>query len=153
MSDEFTLESPAFAPGAAIPRAHTCQGEDLSPPLRWRDPPHGVGAYALIVDDRSAGGFVHWVVGDIGPDVTELPEGLRGGSTPATVAQGRNDFGRVGWGGPCPPPGSGDHVYVFTLYALSGPLGLGAGTTATDVRRAASGRTLGTAVLEGTYRR
>lgn len=147
-----SLSSPAFAPGGPIPRRHSCQGEDLSPALRWTGAPDRVAAWALVVDDRDARGFVHWIVIDLSAGATELPEGVppSGGGAPT---QGRNDFRRTGWGGPCPPPGSGDHRYVFTLYALSAPLGLGAGSSAAQVGAAAASQTLATATLEGTYRR
>lgn len=152
MPSSLSLSSPAFPSGGAIPRGHTCEGGDRSPALRWEGAPADLAAYALVVDDRDARGWVHWVVVDLPAATTELPEGVPpgGGGAPA---QGRNDFGRIGWGGPCPPPGSGDHHYVFTLYALSAPLGLGAGPTAAEVRAAAASRTLATATLEGTYRR
>lgn len=152
MSNGFSLTSPAFPNGGPIPRHNSCQGEDLSPPLRWNGAPAGSAAFALIVDDRVARGFVHWVVVDVPAGTTQLPEGVPA-SGPGAPSQGRNDFGRIGWGGPCPPPGSGDHRYVFTLFALSAPLGLGQGASAASVRSAAAGKTLATAVLEGTYRR
>ena len=152
MPTAFSLDSPAFAPGGPIPRRHTCQGEDLSPPLRWTDVPDGTAEFALVVDDRDARGWVHWVVVGLPADAVELAEGVPP-SGPGAPLQGRNDFGRRGWGGPCPPPGSGDHHYVFTLYALSSPLGLTGDPLAAEVRSAAAGRTLGTAVLEGTFRR
>ena len=158
MATAFSLGSPAFSSGGSIPRRHSCEGEDISPPLRWSGAPEATAAFALVVDDRDARGFVHWVVADIPPGTTELAEGLQadpgagaGSSGPPT--QGRNDFGRQGWGGPCPPRGSGDHRYVFTLWALSIPLGLGASPSGAEVRAAAAARSLGSAVLEGTFRR
>jgi len=153
MPDGFTLESPAFDPGGAIPRRHTCEGEDVSPALRWSNPPAGVAAYALIVDDLSAGGFVHWVVADIDGNARDLPEGAGRSGELDDAVEGRNDFRRVGWAGPCPPRGAGDHRYVFTLYALSATLGLRTGTTADEVRAVASSRTVATATLEGTFGR
>jgi Raf kinase inhibitor-like YbhB/YbcL family protein len=157
MATDFSLGSPAFPPGGSIPRRHTCEGEDVSPPLRWSGAPEGAGAFALIVEDRDARGFVHWVVADIPAGTSELAEGLKAGSiaagTSAAPTDGRNDFGRQGWGGPCPPHGSGDHHYVFTLLALSSPLRLSGSPSAADVMAAASGRTLGSAVLEGTFGR
>jgi Raf kinase inhibitor-like YbhB/YbcL family protein len=152
MSNGLTLTSPAFASGATIPRRNGCQGEDLSPPLEWSGAPPGTVAFALTVDDRDAHGFVHWVVADLPGSTARLSEGMPA-SGPVAPPQGRNDFGRIGWGGPCPPPGSGDHRYVFTLFALSSPLGVGHGASAAAVRSAAAGKTLATAVLEGTYRR
>jgi Raf kinase inhibitor-like YbhB/YbcL family protein len=157
MATDFSLGSPAFPPGGPIPRRHTCEGEDVSPPLRWGGAPEGSGAFALIVEDRDARGFVHWVVADIGAGTSELAEGLKARSveagSSAAPTEGRNDFGRKGWGGPCPPPGSGDHHYVFTLLALSSELRLGGSPSAAEVRAAASGRMLGSAVLEGSFGR
>jgi hypothetical protein len=156
MATDLSLSSPAFPPGGQIPRRHTCEGEDVSPPLRWSGAPEGTAAFALIVEDRDARGFVHWVVADIAVGTSELVEGLKVGSVAggsAAPTQGRNDFGRQGWGGPCPPPGSGDHHYVCTLLALSSPLRLGDSPSAAEVRAAASGRTLDSAVLESTFRR
>lgn len=152
MPASFSLTSPAFPSGGQIPRRHSCEGEDLSPPLSWSGAPDGAAGFALVVDDRDARGFVHWVVADLPASTTGLPEGVPS-SGPGVPPQGRNDFGRVGWGGPCPPPGSGDHHYVFTLYALSSPLGLGGSPSASQVRAAAQGRVLAAAVLEGTFRR
>ena len=144
-----TLRSPSFGEGEPIPIRHACDGADVSPALSWHDAPAGTVAFALVVDDPDARGWVHWVVFDIpGGDSGSLPEGLRPTDRPA---QGRNTFGRAGWGGPCPP--SGTHHYVFTLYALSAPLGLTGVPTAADVRTAAAGVTLARASLTGTYRR
>jgi hypothetical protein len=156
MATDLSLSSPAFPRGGQIPRRHTCEGEDVSPPLRWSGAPEGTAAFALIVEDRDARGFVHWVVADIPAGTSELVEGLKVGSVAgdsAAPTQGRNDFGRQGWGGPCPPPGSGDHHYVCTLWALSSPLHLGGSPSAAEVRAAASARTLGSAVLEGSFGR
>ena len=141
------LASSAFGSGGAIPARYTCGGADGSPPLAWRHAPQGTVAFALVVADTNAGGFVHWVVSDIPGDLAGLAAGKRVG------VAGRNSFGGVGYGGPCPPVGSGAHHYVFTLYALSRTLGLGGVPTATQVRAAAAKVTLGTARLTGTYRR
>ena len=135
------LTSAAFDDGGPIPARYTCDAEDVSPPLRWSGAPDGTTGFALIVDDPDARGFVHWVLADIPGDVTELGEGE--GDSVGTP--GVNDFGRSGWGGPCPP--RGEHRYVFTLYALSEPLGLGSGASADAVRRALEGRVLGEATL------
>ncbi|HXG40480.1 MAG TPA: YbhB/YbcL family Raf kinase inhibitor-like protein [Candidatus Limnocylindrales bacterium] len=146
----FTLTSTAFPEGGSIPRKYTCDGEDVSPELAWTGAPDGTAALALIVDDPDARGFVHWVVVDLtGSASGALPEGIS--ASPDAPQQGRNDFGRIGWGGPCPP--SGTHRYVFTLYALAEPLGLPGTPRAGEVRRAMEGRVLGTATLTGTYRR
>lgn len=151
-SNDLELTSTAFAAGSRIPQRYSCEGEDVSPPLRWTNAPAGTASFALIVDDPSARGFVHWVVIDIGPSATGLPEDAAGEALSGAV-EGRNDFGRSGWAGPCPPPGAGDHRYVFTVYALSERLGLRAGASADDVRAAAAARTLATGVLEGTFGR
>jgi Raf kinase inhibitor-like YbhB/YbcL family protein len=144
----FTLTSPAFTDRGQIPRRHSCDGPDLSPPLAWAGAPAGTAAYALLVDDPDARGFAHWVVAPIGADATGLPAGVPAVGPPA---QGRNDFGRTGWGGPCPP--SGTHRYVFTLYALSRAPTLPSRPTAADVQRAIGGIVIGEARLTGTYRR
>ena len=143
-----SLASATFADGGAIPARYSCDGADVSPPLAWSGVPGGTRAFALIVDDPDARGFVHWVVFDLPAEQASLAEGASGG---ASFGEGRNDFGRVGWGGPCPP--SGTHRYVFELSALDRPLGLTGSPTATDVRRAMSGHVLGSARLTGTYRR
>jgi Raf kinase inhibitor-like YbhB/YbcL family protein len=140
-------ESGAFYSGQAIPVQNTCDGEDVSPLLGWEDVPEQTGAFVLIVRDRDADGFVHWVLTDIPGDVTELPEG-RGDSI---GIPGQNDFGRVGWGGPCPP--SGEHAYEFKLYALTGPLQLDGAITADVVERAMATNVTGTTAIVGTYNR
>ena len=98
------LTSEAFAEAGSIPAEHTCDGADTSPPLALNDAPEDTDSFALIVDDPDAGGFVHWVLTGIPGDVRELPAGV--GDTIGTP--GPNDFGRTGWGGPCPP--SGEHA-------------------------------------------
>ncbi len=144
----FTLTSPAFAEGGSIPRRNACDGQDLSPPLAWSGAPAETTAFALVVDDPDARGFVHWVVPAIAVDSTGLPEGVPAAGPPA---QGRNDFGRRGWGGPCPP--SGTHRYVFSLYALAQVPSLPTLPTAADLRAAIAGQVLAEARLTGTYRR
>src|SRR5262245_31157818 len=121
----FKIYSPAFSDGGPIPRAHTCDAADLSPPLAWSGVPDGTQELALVVDDPDAPGktWVHWVLYGILPSVTGLSAGLPRDpelKTPIVARQGSNDFRRVGWGGPCPPPGPA-HRYFFTLYALSQP--------------------------------
>ena len=146
----FTLESTAFADGGAIPRKFTCDGEDASPVLTWSGAPDRTAAFALIVDDPDARGFVHWVAYDLTGSATGgLAEAVS--ASPDAPPQGRNDFGRIGWGGPCPP--SGTHRYRFSLMALDRMLELTGTPSADDVRSAAMGHVLGEAVLTGTYRR
>ena len=101
---DFALTSTAFEPGGAIPKRFTCDGEDGSPDLAWTGAPDGTGALVLIVDDPDARGWVHWIVLDMaGTSTGALARGV--GVSPDAPAQGRNDFGRIGWGGPCPPSG------------------------------------------------
>ncbi|HZQ92202.1 MAG TPA: YbhB/YbcL family Raf kinase inhibitor-like protein [Terriglobales bacterium] len=151
----FTLTSSSFQNNQPIPRKFTCDGEDASPALAWSDPPSGTKAFALIVDDPDApgGDFVHWVAYDLPAGVHALPEGVpKADALPAGGRQGRTGFGRVGYGGPCPPPGK-PHHYRFKLYALSGTLGLPAGQTKAAVLRAIGAHPLATAELTGTYAR
>jgi hypothetical protein len=148
-SSRFTLTSSAFTEGGTIPRRYTCDGEDVSPPLNWSGAPQGTAAFALIVDDPDASGFVHWVAADIPGNISELPEGARGSQA---GVQGRNDFRRTGYGGPCPPRGR-PHRYVFRLLALSSKLNLPGTPTADDVRRAARSVTVGDATLTASYTR
>lgn len=108
------VTSSAFDEGGAIPVRFTCDGEDVSPPLSWEAFDLPAAAIAVVVTDPDAGGFVHWVVGPLPMSTTSLPEGA---SADPDLPQGANDFGDVGWGGPCPP--SGTHHYVFTVVSLS----------------------------------
>lgn len=140
-----TLTSPAFADGGAIPVRYTCDGADVSPPLAWDGVPDGVRALALIVEDPDAGGFIHWVLTDIPGDLRELPED----QGDAIGAPGVTSFARSGWGGPCPP--SGEHHYVFTLYALSAPLIVDGAATANHVRSAVDRVLLASGQLTGVY--
>jgi Raf kinase inhibitor-like YbhB/YbcL family protein len=146
-----TLRSPAFADGDTIPRVYTCDGDDVSPPLEWSGVPPDAAQLAIVVEDPDAPGgtFVHWVLW--GPDAG-LP-GLGEGQVPAGAREGRNDFGRVGWGGPCPPRGSDPHRYVFTLLAVSEPLAVEAGASADIVKRAAEGKVLAEGRLTARYGR
>ena len=117
----FELKSPAFAQGGDIPAKHTCDGADRSPALRWSDPPAGAREFALIADDPDTPGgtWVHWVIYGVPAAARELPEGVAARDTvPGVATQGGNDFRRVGYGGPCPPPGPA-HRYSF-LSSLRG---------------------------------
>jgi Raf kinase inhibitor-like YbhB/YbcL family protein len=144
----FALTSPSFSEGGSIPAKFTCDGQDVSPALAWQGAPTGTAAFALIVDDPDARGFIHWVVYDLpGGASGSLPE-----DTPAaTPPQGRNDFGRMGWGGPCPPGGT--HHYRFTLYALSARLSLSGTPRAAEVKSALGRVLLGQTTLTATYTR
>ncbi len=145
------LTSAAFAEGGTIPAQYTCDGSDVSPPLVWSGAPAGTKAFALIADDPDApaGTWVHWVLYNVPGSVAQLPEGV---AAPGGAAQGRNDFRKTGYGGPCPPPGK-PHRYFFKLYALDAPLALKAGATKPEVERAMQGHTLAQAQLMGTYGR
>ena len=151
----FGLRSEAFTPGADIPRKFSCQGSDMSPALVWTDPPAGTQSLVLIVDDPDApaGTWVHWVLYDLPPSPRRLEEALQPtAELPGGGRQGTNDFGKSGYGGPCPPPGK-PHRYFFKLYALDSRLNLKAGATKGDVEQAMKGHVLGKAELMGRYRR
>jgi Raf kinase inhibitor-like YbhB/YbcL family protein len=143
------LTTSAFAPGAPIPRRHSCQGEDVSPPLDWRDVPAEAVSLALIVDDPDAPGgtFTHWLAWGIDPASGRLAEAER------PPGEGRNDFGQLGYRGPCPPAGHGAHRYFFRLYALDRELAVRSGRGRRDLERAMKGCVLDVAELVGTYRR
>jgi Raf kinase inhibitor-like YbhB/YbcL family protein len=147
----FTLTSPAFAEGAAIPKAKTCDGQDRSPELRWAGAPSGTAALVLEMLDPDAHDWVHWLVYDI-PGAPSGSIAANIGTGSGAPPQGRNSFGKVGWGGPCPP--SGTHHYVFTLFALDAPLGLSGSPDRAAIDKAvAAQHVLGKATLTGTYRR
>jgi Raf kinase inhibitor-like YbhB/YbcL family protein len=151
----FELRSPAFAANETIPRKYTCDGPDLSPSLRWTAPPGATKSLALIADDPDAPGgtWVHWVIYAIPAETRELPEGVKKvGRLPSGARQGRNDFGKLGYGGPCPPKGPA-HRYIFALYALDAALSLKPGGTKPDLLKAMEGHVLGKAELIGRYGR
>jgi Raf kinase inhibitor-like YbhB/YbcL family protein len=145
------LLSNDFSQQERIPQRFTCDGENVSPSLRWTDLPDGTARLALVCEDPDAvrGTFLHWVVWDIDPSATAIEVGrpLRG------ARHGRNDFGNNSYGGPCPPPGHGVHHYHFTVYALSEPIELEEGASIRELRTAMSGKVLGEATLVGTYER
>jgi Raf kinase inhibitor-like YbhB/YbcL family protein len=145
--EEMTLTSAAFGEGESIPTRFSCDGDGVSPPLAWDAVPDGTAAFALLVTDPDAGGFVHWVLSDIPADAGELPEGE--GDTIGTP--GRSSGGGTGWTGPCPP--SGEHRYEFRLYALSEPLGLSEAASADDLRAAVSDLAVGQGMLTAVYAR
>jgi len=149
------LTSSAFLEGAPIPAQYTCDGQDISPPLKWRNVPQGTKTLALICDDPDApvGTWVHWVLYSLPGSVGELPEGLPPTETlPNGAKQGLNDFRRVGYGGPC-PPGGGPHRYFFKLYALNAELDLPPKATKKDLLRAMEGHILAEGQLMGIYKR
>jgi Raf kinase inhibitor-like YbhB/YbcL family protein len=148
------LASKAFDEGGTIPSVYTCDGENISPPLHWSNAPEGTRSFVLIVNDPDApvGDWVHWVLYNLPGDFTELNERIPSKETlPSGALQGRNDFKKIGYGGPCPP--SGVHRYYFRLFALSSTLSLTPGATRKDVQHAMQGHTIGEAVLMGKYQR
>lgn len=145
------LTSSAFSNGQSIPSEYTGDGSDRSPPLRWTDPPEGTKSLTLICEDPDAprGTWTHWVLFDLPASTRELPEGTK---LIDGARQGKNDFGKLGYGGPAPPRGK-PHRYFFKLYALDSPLKLSAGATRAQVLSAIKGHTLAEAELMGTYQR
>jgi Raf kinase inhibitor-like YbhB/YbcL family protein len=149
----FRLESPAFAEGGTIPRLHTCEGADLSPALEWSGEPEGTKSYVLIVDDPDApvGTWNHWLLWDLPAATRTLPQGFKAGQAGES---GTNDFGRSGYGGPCPPRGHGPHRYYFKLYAVKIlSLGLRRGAKRADLDKALEGHVLAEARCMGRYER
>lgn len=152
-----TVSSSSFTAGGTIPIEHTCEGDDVSPPLAWSGAPAGTKSFAIIVDDPDAPDpakpkrvWVHWVVYDLPATVAELP---RGASTalPAGARHGANDWGKPTWGGPCPPIGR--HRYIHKVFALDQVLGdLGAPTKA-ELERAMQGHVLAQGEIVGTYQK
>ncbi|NJD28322.1 MAG: YbhB/YbcL family Raf kinase inhibitor-like protein [Chloroflexi bacterium] len=145
---QFALTSPEFPEGGAIPSRYTCDGDDVSPPLEWSGAPESAASLALVIDDPDARGFVHWVVYNIDPSASG---GLPAGWSEDAEFQGSNDFGRMGYGGPCPP--SGAHRYRFRLLALDTMLDLTGAPTAQRLTDAAAGHVLAEAQLNASYRR
>lgn len=145
-----SVTSPVFGDGDLIPPRFTCDGEGVSPPLEFAGVPAGTAELALLVEDPDApaGPFVHWVLWGIDPQRSSLSAG----EVPAGAGVGGNDFGRQGYGPPCPPAGR-RHRYVFTLFALSEPLALAGGASAAELRQAIAGRVLASGVLTGRYGR
>ncbi len=148
------ITTPSWLPGMRIPALHTCDGEDVSPEVRWSDPPEGTKSFLLIVDDPDAPGgtFTHWIAFDIRAPSTHVPEG--GSAQKDIMTQGRNDFGHAKWSGPCPPRGKGEHRYFFRLFALDVKrLKLEDGATRGQVEKAVDGHVLSKIETMGTYAR
>lgn len=141
------LTSPAIQPNQSILLQYTCDGQNTSPPFTIEDVPPGAASLALVLDDPDApaGVWDHWLVWNIPPDTTEVPED----SVPGV--QGRNGWGRAEYGGPCPPRGA--HRYFFRLYALDGQLDLREGATRAALEKAMQGHVLAEAELMGRYER
>ena len=151
-----TLKSTAFAADGEIPARYTCEGEDVSPPLAWSGAPAGTKSFALIVDDPDAPDpaapkmtWVHWVLYDIPATAGGLYEDVDPAKLPAGTREGVNDWGRTGYGGPCPPIGR--HRYFHKLYALDAVLGDLGRPKKAALEKAMKGHVLAEAVLVGTY--
>ena len=151
---DMELTSPAFEPGGRIPREHTGEGENISPPLEWTRVPDGTRSFAIVCHDPDAPlvsdgsyGFVHWVLYNVPASVTSLPAG-----TP-DYSSGLSGFGKDGYGGPMPPPGHGTHHYFFWLFALSAEPDLDDGLSFSELLERIEPHTLGMNRLVGTYER
>ena len=148
------LTSSAFTDGATIPRKHTCDAEDTSPDLEWSGVPNGTKSLSLICDDPDApvGTWVHWVLFNIPADATTLAAGIPADATLQNGARhGRNNFRKLGYGGPCPPGGT--HRYYFKLYALDTVLNIESGCTKAQLLAAMKGHILSEGQLMGKYKR
>jgi Raf kinase inhibitor-like YbhB/YbcL family protein len=151
----FAISSASFQNGGDIPKKFTCDGADVSPELQWTSPPSGSQSFAVIADDPDApvGTWTHWLLFDLPAQTSSLPEGVsKVDELPTGGRQGRNDFRRIGYGGPCPPPGK-PHRYFFKLYALDSKLNLKPGASKQEVEQAMQGHILAQAELMGKYQR
>lgn len=151
---EIKITSTAFSEGSIIPKRYTCDGEDVSPPLEWSGVPEGTKSLALICDDPDApmGIWVHWVLFNIPASVKDLPTSVPPAEALENGAKhGKNDFGKLGYGGPCPP--SGTHRYYFKLYALDMQITIKSGITKAQLQKAMEGHILAEGQLMGKYKR
>lgn len=150
----FEITSAAFTPGDPIPRKYTCDSEDISPPLQWSDPPRDTHSFALIADDPDApiGTWVHWVLYNLPAEARALPQAVPPDADLADGSRhGNNSWGKLGYGGPCPPGGT--HRYFFKLYALDTVLDLVAGASKEHLLKAMEGHILGQTEVMGVYTR
>jgi Raf kinase inhibitor-like YbhB/YbcL family protein len=151
-----TLKSSAFGQEQRIPDRHTCEGDDISPPLSWSGAPSRTRSFALVCSDPDAPmkTWYHWAIFDIPATVDHLDEGIAAGVRAGGFRQAVSDFGRPGYGGPCPPKGHGEHHYRFHLFALDvSTLAVPDKAHCREVERAAAPRVLAEAVLTGIYSR
>ncbi len=152
---DWKVSTTAFAPGGTIPKRFTCEGQDISPPLSWTSPPPGTQSLVLMILDPDApsGTWTHWLIYNLPPTLRQLPENVPKHARLANgAAQGRNDFGRLGFGGPCPPPGK-PHHYHFRLFALNTRLSLAPGATRPQVEQAIRGHIIAQAELVARFGR
>jgi len=151
---EMKLTSSAFEDGGKIPSKYTCDGENISPPLSWINVPEGTKCFIMTCDDPDApaGNWIHWVIYNISPDIKELKENVPAEKTSENIyKQGLNDFGKIGYGGPCPPGGT--HRYIFTLYAVNKVIDVEPSPKKSAVLKAMEGSILAQAQLTGKYSR
>ena len=152
--EKIEVRSPAFSEGDSIPREFACDGANMSPPIEWSGVPSHAQSIAIIADDPDApsGDWVHWVLYDLPPSLTGIPAGVPvSEKLPAGGTQGRTDFGKIGYGGPCPPKGT--HRYFFKIYALDTMLHSKSGMTKKELLNAMQGHVLAEGQLMGKYRR
>ncbi|MDX1628953.1 MAG: YbhB/YbcL family Raf kinase inhibitor-like protein [Fulvivirga sp.] len=152
----FNITTTAFEEGKSFPKKHTCEGDDLSPPLRWDGEPKGTVTFALIMEDPDAPGgtFTHWMMYNIPASTHELEEIIPIQKNLGNGAhQGQNDFGNIGYGGPCPPKGDGDHRYYFKIFALSKKLPPESANSREDFYRAIEEHVLDEAQYMGKFSR
>lgn len=148
------VTSSAFEEGSSIPSDFTCDGEELSPPIQWVSAPVGTKGFAVVVSDPDApsGNWVHWMIYDLSPELDQLPSGIPAEAViPGGGFQGKNDFGKMGYGGPCPPQGA--HRYFFKVYALDKILHLEPGVSKEQLEQAMRGHILAEGSLMGRYER
>ena len=155
---KLTVTSPRISANQTIPAQYTCEGPDVSPALQWQGAPEGTKSLALICDDPDAPGgtWVHWVMFNIPATATSLPENVAKTESPGNgggAKQGLNSFRKIGYGGPCPPPGHGSHRYFFRLFALDTELKLQPGVTKRQLEVALEGHVLARGELLGQYER
>jgi Raf kinase inhibitor-like YbhB/YbcL family protein len=148
-SARMNLSSVSFQDGGTIPKRFSCDGRDISPPLRWSEVPRGTREFAVLVEDVDADRFVHWTVLGIPSALHRLLEG----DVPPEAVETENGFGDKAWGGPCPPEGDDPHRYFFAVYAVDGPLGLDGGASPDEVRKALAGHALGRGTMTGRFGR
>jgi Raf kinase inhibitor-like YbhB/YbcL family protein len=148
---QIVVKSDAFAEGETIPVRYTADSDDVSPPLTWSGVPHEAKSLALVCEDPDAprGTFTHWVLFNLPPETRQFTEGI---APPAGAVQGTNDYGKLGYGGPSPPPGK-PHRYYFKLFALDGPLDLPSGAKRADLLKAIEGRIVAQGQHMGRYGR
>jgi Raf kinase inhibitor-like YbhB/YbcL family protein len=156
---KFEIRSAAFHNGDAIPKIYSGEGKDISPPLEFTRPPKGTLEMALLVEDPDAPQpqpWVHWILYGLSPELRTLPEGVEAGQASLShpkVHQGKNSFGKIGYGGPMPPPGHGWHHYHFKLFALDVPLKFQSVPSKPEFMKAIHGHVIAESELVGLYRR